>query len=133
MLPPGRARLATSPAPTGSPTTAMTMGIVVVACLAASDRRIRPRHDDVDLEPDQLGRESGEPLVLSLRPSVLDHDVLALDVAELAQPSPERLDEMLGRHGRGRGHEEADPIDLPRLLRLGGERRGEEAASQRRR
>jgi len=33
---PGRARLATRPLPTGSPTPAMTMGIVVVACLRAS-------------------------------------------------------------------------------------------------
>ena len=33
MFPPGRARLATSPAATGSPPTAMTMGIVVVAAL----------------------------------------------------------------------------------------------------
>src|SRR2546426_494570 len=35
MCPPGRARLATRPSPTGSPLTAMTMGIVVVACWAA--------------------------------------------------------------------------------------------------
>src|SRR5262245_63709485 len=33
-LPPGRAKLATNPSPTGSPLT-LTMGIVVVACLAA--------------------------------------------------------------------------------------------------
>ena len=38
MFPPGRARLCTSPASTGSPTVAMTMGIVVVACLAAGGR-----------------------------------------------------------------------------------------------
>jgi hypothetical protein len=35
MLPPGRARLATSPLPIGSATNPMTMGIVVVACWAA--------------------------------------------------------------------------------------------------
>ena len=35
-LPPGRARLATRPAPTGSPTFAITMGIVVVALFAAN-------------------------------------------------------------------------------------------------
>src|SRR6266498_2995918 len=34
-LPPGLSKLATSPAPTGSPTPIITMGIVVVACLAA--------------------------------------------------------------------------------------------------
>src|SRR5579863_177065 len=35
-LPPGRARLLTSPVPSGSPADVMTMGIVAVACLAAS-------------------------------------------------------------------------------------------------
>ena len=35
-LPPGRARLATRPAPTGSPAFAITMGMVVVALLAAN-------------------------------------------------------------------------------------------------
>jgi hypothetical protein len=35
MFPPGRARLATSPLPTGSATNVMTMGTVVVAYFAA--------------------------------------------------------------------------------------------------
>ena len=35
-LPPGRARLATKPAPTGSAAFAITMGMVVVAFLAAN-------------------------------------------------------------------------------------------------
>ena len=35
-LPPGRARLATKPAPTGSPEFAITMGMVVVAFFAAN-------------------------------------------------------------------------------------------------
>ena len=35
MFPPGRARLCTSPAPIGSATAAMTIGMVVVACFAA--------------------------------------------------------------------------------------------------
>ena len=34
-LPPGLARLSTSPFPTGSPTAAKTMGMIRVACLAA--------------------------------------------------------------------------------------------------
>jgi hypothetical protein len=36
MFPPGLAKLPTSPAPTGSPTDAMTTEIVVVAFLTAS-------------------------------------------------------------------------------------------------
>ncbi len=35
MFPPGRARLAMRPVPTGSSLSTITMGIVVVACLAA--------------------------------------------------------------------------------------------------
>src|SRR5262245_35414193 len=34
-FPPGRARLATTPAPTGSPTAVKTIGMVLVACRAA--------------------------------------------------------------------------------------------------
>ena len=37
-LPPGRARLATRPPPTGSPATAKTIGMTEVACLAAGLR-----------------------------------------------------------------------------------------------
>jgi hypothetical protein len=36
MFPPGRGRLSTSPVTTGSPTLVITMGMVLVACFAAS-------------------------------------------------------------------------------------------------
>jgi hypothetical protein len=39
-LPPGRARLATSPLPNGSPAAVMTIGMVEVARLAASGARV---------------------------------------------------------------------------------------------
>ena len=39
-LPPGRARLATKPTPTGSPALVITMGMVVVAFLAANAGRV---------------------------------------------------------------------------------------------
>ena len=41
-LPPGRAKLCTSPTPTGSPLTAIMIGIVDVACLAASMAGVWP-------------------------------------------------------------------------------------------
>ena len=63
-LPPGRARLAMSPSPTGSPTLTMTMGIVPVAFLAATAGGVAACNDDVHLEPDQLGREVGQPVDL---------------------------------------------------------------------
>jgi hypothetical protein len=39
-------------------------------------------HDDVNLERNQFGRKSREPLELPLGISVFDHDIAALDVAE---------------------------------------------------
>jgi hypothetical protein len=42
IFPPGRARLATSPSPTGSPMTGVTMGTVVVACCAARAAGVFP-------------------------------------------------------------------------------------------
>ena len=68
--------------------------------MLGSKGRERPAgHDDVHLEPEQLGREVGEPLGLPLRISILDDDVLALDVAEVAQPLAERLTDVLARGG----------------------------------
>ena len=84
-LPPGRARLATKPLPTGSPATAKTIGMADVACFAAGTRASR-RDDDIDLEPDELGRDLGVALGAALRPAILDRDRATLDPAELAQP-----------------------------------------------
>ena len=41
--------------------------------------------DDINLERNQFGRKSGEPLALRLGISVFDHDVAALDVTEVTQ------------------------------------------------
>ena len=67
------------------------MGIVVVACLAARAAGVLRGHDGINLERNQFGRKSGEPLGLPLGRSVFDHDVAALDLTELAQSLPERL------------------------------------------
>ena len=48
-------------------------------------------HDDINLERNQFGRESGEPLELPLGISVFDHDVAALDVTEVTQSLTEGL------------------------------------------
>jgi hypothetical protein len=82
-------------------------------------------HDDIHLETDELRREVWERLGLAVRITVLDHDVLTFHVAEVAQPLPERLDDMWGGGGRCR-REKTYPRHLSRLLRLGGERRGEQ-------
>ena len=67
------------------------MGMVLVACLAARARECASGHDDINLERSQFGRESGEPLELPLGISVFDHDVAALDVAEVTQSLAEGL------------------------------------------
>ena len=48
-------------------------------------------HDDINLERNQFGRKSGEPLGLPLGISVFDHDVATLDVTEVTQSLTEGL------------------------------------------
>ena len=119
-LPPGRARLATRPVPTGSSAVAKTIGMTDVACFAASDRGSR-RDNDIDLEPDELGRDLGEALAASLRPAILDRDGAALDPAEFAQPLHKSGDPWA--RGRGcRPDQKPDGRQLCRLLRARRER-----------
>ena len=87
-------------------------------------------HDDINLERNQFGRESGEPLGLPLGISVFDHDVAALDVTEVTQSLTEGLVQV-GVSGQV-GRQVAYSSDLGRLLRLGGERRGEETTRDQR-
>jgi hypothetical protein len=86
-------------------------------------------HDDIDLERDQLGRQSGELLGLPLGIPVFDQEVAAFDVTEVTQSLMEGL-----AHVEVSGcqveRQVAYSSDLGRLLGLGGERRGEEAARQ---
>src|SRR6185295_11051592 len=79
------------------------------------------------VESNEVGRETWEPFVSSLGPSVLDADISPLVVAELAKALAERFDEGIGRRA---GAKDADAGGLPRLLRPGGERRGEEGQGE---
>ncbi len=54
--------------------------------LCCDDRRGSRRDNDIDLEPDELGRDLGEALVAPLGPANLDRDSATLDPAEFAQP-----------------------------------------------
>ena len=69
----------------------MTMGIVLVDWRRPAPRPSRRRENDVDLEPDQLGRQTREPIVSGLGVAGLEHHVLALDIAELAEAKTKRL------------------------------------------
>ena len=93
-FPPGRARLLTRPVPIGSPTAAMTTGIVVVVRLAARAAGVPAVTMMSDLRAIELRAERREALVRSLGPAVLDGEIPALDVAALAKPLAERPDEV---------------------------------------
>src|SRR5439155_26982325 len=71
-------------------------------------------HDDINLERNQFGRKSGEPLDLPLGISVFDHEVAALDVPEVTQSLTEGLVRVGGNGQVGR--QVAYSRDLGRLL-----------------
>ncbi len=75
---------------------------------------------------DQISREGRKPLDLGVGAPVLEGEVLILDVSEITQPLAEHLEE---RRRPGNHVKISDSRHLPGPLRLGGERRGEEAAS----
>src|SRR5712692_8048182 len=85
--------------------------------------------DDINLERDQFGRESGEPVELPLGISIFDHEVATLDVTEVTQSLTEGLAQV-GIRGQVE-RQEAYSSDLGRLLGLNGEGRGEKAARHR--
>src|SRR4029434_8392263 len=88
-------------------------------CLLDSLSRLRRgRHDDVNIEPNQLGREGWEAIEPALRPSLFEGDVLSLDIAQPAQALPKCLGERRGDSGRIEP-QDAYPRDFLRLLRLG--------------
>src|SRR5262249_22989404 len=98
--------------------------------LGSADSGSAHSHNHIHLEPDQLGREVGEPLLTPLRRAVLNDEVLALDIPEVAQFLPEGLQVGLGSRETGTGIEPTNPGDFPCWLRRGGKDHGEETQSQ---
>src|SRR6516164_10839799 len=115
-LPPGRARLATRPLPTGSPTATATIGIVDVACFAASCCLSSLREDGSYLEPNELRGDFAVALIASFRPAVLDRDGTTLDPAEFVQ-SLHKSSNPLAHGPSGTHAQEADGRQFSRLLR----------------
>ena len=62
-----------------------TMGIVVVAALAASAAEVPVRGDHGDPATNQIGRQRRQSIVFAFRPAVFDRHVLALDIAGFLQ------------------------------------------------
>jgi hypothetical protein len=74
------------------------------------DKGRRRREDDVDIHADQLGSEFRQ-LLHPFRPAELNNDILALDVAEIAQARPQCLHPWRVRRGGG-GTQKADQSEL---------------------
>ena len=81
-LPPGRARLATSPASTGSVALTMTIGIVVVAARPRARAPGRRRRSRPPCCRTRSAAISAKRSGAAFGPAVLDDDVLALDVTQ---------------------------------------------------
>jgi hypothetical protein len=75
------------------------------------------RHNEVNRETDELGRQVGKALTSPFGRADLQREVPSLHVAQFAQPLPQFLN--------GDGGEQQNPyaVDFPRLLRRGGARR----------
>jgi hypothetical protein len=94
-------------------------------------RRVRGHHhQDVGLVPQQLGYQCRKPLEPAAFMTVLNEQVLALQVAELAQPVPKCLQtRRVG--GSGNGREIPHTRDFLRLLRIDRHAQSEQKGAQR--
>src|SRR3954468_23152303 len=127
MFPPGRARLATRPVATGSPTATIASGIDVAAFLTASEAGVPAVTITSTFRA--INSAVGKAFILSFRPSILDQNVLALDVAEVPQAFAERRDEICLKDS-SRIRKETYPRDFCRLLRARSERPRSRATEQ---
>ena len=108
----------------------MTMGIVLVACLAAW---IAPaavgttRTSTLSCTSSVTRLGSGR---VSLSAAKLDHDVFPFDVTEISQPLPQCLDVRPGIGGAAGSRYVTDPRDLRRLLRRDGKTKDVEQSAK---
>src|SRR3954469_25103449 len=88
-LPPGRARLATRPVPTGSLLAPSTIGIVPVAFLAAKPAGV-PAVTMMSTRARQFFGKIRQQFLIACRRLPLDGDVFAIDIAELLELAQKR-------------------------------------------
>src|SRR6201984_2384762 len=124
IFPPGRARLGTSPTPTGSPIEIMTMGSGggLLGCEACGRAE---GCNNVHRATNKRRRGFGESLRHSIAICIVEGDVLAFEVTEIAQPVTEGVPVE-------RVVDYADARDLPRLLRSRRERPRRSRAAEKR-
>src|SRR5437762_13189305 len=89
ILPPGRFRLSTRPILIGSPPIVKTIGIVVVVALAATAALLAIVAMTATLRRTISAASAGSRSACPLGRSVLNHYVLAFDIADLAEPLAE--------------------------------------------
>ena len=89
-----------------------------------------PRHDDIDLEADELGRDLGKTFAPSLRPAILDRNGAPLNPAEFVQSLHKGGGPRTPSRRRGYA-QEPDGGQLARLLRPRHERPRGRTADQR--
>ena len=77
-LPPGRARLSTKPAPTGSATFENTIGTVRVACNNGAMVEVPGGQDDVRRERGQFRRVFANVVGIGQAPAIIDPHVAPL-------------------------------------------------------
>ena len=99
-LPPGRARLATSPSLTGSIPTPNAMGIARGRGFGRERGGVCRRCDHAHFLADQIGCQLRKPIEAVLRPAILDCYVPAFDIAGFGEPLAERLHETRNRSKR---------------------------------
>jgi hypothetical protein len=88
------------------------------------------RHDQIDVETSQLGRELRKALGAAIGRAIVDDEVLALDVAEVPQTLAQRIE--IGGVRRRRNHlQDADAVNLAGLLCAGREPPRRRAAEER--
>jgi hypothetical protein len=92
MLSPGSDRLATKPSPTGSETTAKTIGMVVGGALERRDHGRAVGHDHVGLRCDQLRRMARDTVGIAAAPAVFEADISPIDPPQALHPLAERRD-----------------------------------------
>jgi hypothetical protein len=100
-------------------------------CLSLPDGdrpSVNGRYEHIDGEFRQLGGDCEHTIGSALGESVLDIEIAAFDVAALLEPLLECANQGQALLPRP-AEDDTDSLDLARRLRLGGERRGEEAAS----
>src|SRR5262249_44067537 len=131
MFEPGRARLATRPVATRSPGSAKTIGILFAACFAAQSALGPIRHDQIDLQPDELGCQLITALFATLCPAILDRYSMPLVPAESAEPLAEDDDPLARFRSRGRA-QKADGRQFAGLLRACHERPRRRRAAEKR-